>query len=147
VFHVFSRLHMPHLNINNVWWTVHIMKLFVLRFSPTSYHTPFSSDTVPVPIFPQSVFFLKHRDKYDCSKYIFTKKLNSSVSFRVIYGWRGMTKAQAYLRYFGIMTTESQNYQLSICKTIRGMSAVGCSLCMVLRTGSDLSLWPSVSST
>jgi len=45
------------------------------------------------------------------------------------------------------MTTESQNYQLSICKTIRGVSAVGCSLCVVLRTGSDLSLWPSVSST
>ena len=45
------------------------------------------------------------------------------------------------------MTTENLNYQLSICKTIRGVSVVGCSLCMVLRTWSDLSLWPSNSST
>jgi len=119
----------------------------VLRFPPASCHTPFTSHIIHLRIYPQSVFFLKHRDECDCSKSIFTTKLNSIVSFRVIYGWHVMTKAQAYLRYFGIMTTESQNYQLSIFKTIRGVSAVGCSLCMVLRTGSDLSVWPSVSST
>lgn len=147
VFFIVSRLHMPHVIIDNIWWTVHIMKLFILQFSPTCSHSPFTSDIIRVRIYPQSVFFLKRTDTYDCSKYIFTTKLNSSVSFRVIYDWRGMTKAQAYLRYFGIMTTESQNYQLSICKTIRGVSAVGCSLSMALRKESDLSLWPSVSST